>query len=34
VPAGPTGGALRDALAAALLVLFALERMLTHVRRR
>jgi hypothetical protein len=33
-PAGPTGGALRDALAAALLVLFALERMLTHVRRR
>jgi hypothetical protein len=33
-PAGPNGGALRDALAAALLVLFALERMLTHVRRR
>jgi hypothetical protein len=33
-PAGPDGGALRDALAAALLVLFALERMLTHVRRR
>jgi hypothetical protein len=31
---GPEGGALRDALAAALLVLFALERMLTHVRRR
>ena len=33
-PAGPNGGALRDAIAAALLVLFALERMLTHVRRR
>jgi hypothetical protein len=33
-PAGPSGGALRDAIAAALLVLFALERMLTHVRRR
>ncbi len=33
-PAGPGGGALHDALAAALLVLFALERMLTHVRRR
>jgi hypothetical protein len=33
-PAGPEGGALRDALAMALLVLFALERMLTHVRRR
>ena len=33
-PAGPAGGALRDALAAALLVLFGLERMLTHVRRR
>ncbi|MGJ7918162.1 BatA domain-containing protein [Massilia sp. LXY-6] len=33
-PAGPDGGALRDALATALLVLFALERMLTHVRRR
>jgi hypothetical protein len=33
-PAGPGGGALRDAIAAALLVLFALERMLTHVRRR
>jgi hypothetical protein len=32
--AGPTGGALRDALATALLVLFALERILTHVRRR
>jgi hypothetical protein len=33
-PAGPSGGALRDVIAAALLVLFALERMLTHVRRR
>jgi hypothetical protein len=33
-PAGPSGGALHDALAAALLVLFALERILTHVRRR
>jgi hypothetical protein len=33
-PAGPGGGVLRDMLAAALLVLFALERMLTHVRRR
>jgi hypothetical protein len=33
-PAGPDGGALRDALAMALLALFALERMLTHVRRR
>jgi hypothetical protein len=33
-PAGPSGGALREALAMALLVLFALERMLTHVRRR
>jgi hypothetical protein len=33
-PAGPNGGALHDALAAALLVLFALERMVTHVRRR
>jgi hypothetical protein len=32
--AGPTGGALRDALATALLVLFALERIVTHVRRR
>ena len=32
--AGPGGGALRDALCAALLVLFALERMATHVRRR
>jgi len=33
-PAGPNGGALRDALSAALLVLFALERIATHVRRR
>ena len=33
-PAGPFGGALRDALSAALLVLFALERIATHVRRR
>jgi hypothetical protein len=33
-PAGPGGGALRDALAAALLILFAVERIVTHVRRR
>jgi len=33
-PAGPSGGALREALATALLVLFALERIVTHVRRR
>jgi hypothetical protein len=33
-PAGPDGGALHDALAIALLVLFASERLLTHVRRR
>ncbi len=33
-PAGPDGGALHDVLAIALLVLFALERLLTHVRRR
>lgn len=33
-PAGPDGGALHDALSAALLVLFALERIVTHVRRR
>jgi hypothetical protein len=33
-PAGPFGGALREALATALLVLFALERIVTHVRRR
>jgi hypothetical protein len=33
-PAGPPGGALRDALAMVLLVLFALERIATHVRRR
>jgi hypothetical protein len=34
VPAGPASGALREALASALVVLFVLERMLTHVRRR
>jgi hypothetical protein len=33
-PVGPAGGALRVLLSIALLVLFALERMLTHVRRR
>jgi len=33
-PAGPAGGALRELLSLALLVLFVLERMLTHVRRR
>lgn len=33
-PAGPAGGALRDMLSIALLVLFALERIVTHVRRR
>jgi hypothetical protein len=33
-PAGPASGALRELLASALVVLFALERMLTHVRRR
>jgi hypothetical protein len=33
-PAGPAGGALRELLSIALLVLFALERMLAHVRRR
>jgi hypothetical protein len=33
-PAGPNGGALHDTLAIALLVLFALERLLTHARRR
>jgi len=33
-PAGPARGALREALSIALLVLFALERILTHVRRR
>jgi len=32
--AGPEGGALHEALAITLLVLFALERLLTHVRRR
>jgi hypothetical protein len=34
VPAGPASGALREMLSLALLVLFALERILTHVRRR
>jgi hypothetical protein len=33
-PAGPASGALRTWLSMALVVLFALERMLTHVRRR
>jgi len=33
-PAGPASGALRHWLSLALVVLFALERMLTHVRRR
>jgi hypothetical protein len=33
-PAGPAAGALRELLSIALLVLFALERILTHVRRR
>lgn len=33
-PAGPDGSALREALSIALLVLFALERMATHVSRR
>jgi hypothetical protein len=33
-PAASAGGALREALAMALVVLFVLERMLTHVRRR
>lgn len=33
-PAGPAGGALRNWLSIALLVLFALERSVTHVRRR
>jgi hypothetical protein len=32
--AGPAGGALRELLSIALLVLFALERIATHVRRR
>jgi hypothetical protein len=32
--AGPDGGALHEALAIALLVLFVLESLLTHVRRR
>jgi hypothetical protein len=34
VAAGPASGALREMLSLALLVLFALERILTHVRRR
>jgi len=33
-PAGPASGALRHWLGLALVVLFALERMVTHVRRR
>lgn len=33
-PAGPASGALRDWLSIALIVLFALERIVTHVRRR
>jgi hypothetical protein len=33
-PAGPASGALRHWLSLALVVLFALERMVTHVRRR
>jgi hypothetical protein len=33
-PAGPASGALREMLATALVVLFVLERMLTHARRR
>lgn len=33
-PAGPASGALRNWLSIALLVLFALERSVTHVRRR
>lgn len=33
-PAGPASGALRQMLAISLLVLFVLERMLTHARRR
>jgi hypothetical protein len=33
-PAGPASGALRTWLGMALVVLFALERMVTHVRRR
>lgn len=33
-PAGSASGALREVLAAVLVVLFVLERMLTHVRRR
>jgi hypothetical protein len=33
-PAGPASGALRHWLGLALVVLFALERIVTHVRRR
>lgn len=33
-PAGPASGALRDWLGGALVILFALERILTHARRR
>lgn len=33
-PVGPASGALREILATALVVLFVLERMLTHVQRR
>jgi len=33
-PAGPASGALREILATVLVVLFVLERMLTHARRR
>lgn len=33
-PAGPAGGALRDWLGIALIVLFTLERIATHARRR
>jgi hypothetical protein len=33
-PAGPASGALRAALSTLLVILFALERMATHARRR
>jgi hypothetical protein len=33
-PAGPASGALRAWLSGALVILFALERILTHARRR
>jgi hypothetical protein len=33
-PAGQAAGALRDTLMMVLIALFALERILTHVRRR